>query len=136
MTAKEFLSLAWRIDMRIERRIEERDRLSARIEAGRSANLTGMPRGGKYDWTDIADKVVEMDKKLGGEIAELCRVKRLINESIDRVEDMRYRMILEMRYRNYMTWQQIADELYYDVRHVQRLHGEALLCVRVPDEFA
>jgi len=136
MTAKEFLGLAWRIDGRIEHRIEERERLNSRLTSGRLTNLSGMPRGGQYDWTNAADSVVEMDKQIGEEINELCRIKRLVNEAIDAVEDWRYRQVLEMRYRNYMGWDKIAEELEYDPRHVQRLHGEALLEVRVPKEFA
>lgn len=136
MTAKEFLSLAWRIDGRIERRIEERERLDTRLKSGRLSNISGMPRGGQYDWTNAADSIVEMDRRIGDEINELCRIKRLVNEAIDAVDDLRYRQVLEMRYRNYMGWEKIAEAMEYDPRHVQRLHGEALLCVVVPEEFA
>jgi DNA-directed RNA polymerase specialized sigma subunit len=136
MTAKEFLRLAWRIDGRIEHRIEERERLDARLKSGRLSNLSGMPRGGQYDWTNTADSVVEIDKRIGDEIAELCKIKRLVNEAIDAVDDVRYRQVLERRYRFYMSWDEIAEEMGYDPRHVQRLHGEALLCVVVPKEFA
>lgn len=136
MTPKEFLSLAWKIDDRIDRRIEERERLNAKVTAGRLSNLSGMPRGGSYDWTNVADRVVELDKKIGDEISYLCRVKMAVNDAIDAVEDQRYRQVLEMRYRNYLSWEDIGEKLNYAPRHVQRLHGEALLCVRVPEDFA
>ena len=123
---------AWQIDARIERKIEERDRLNAKLTAGRTSNLTGMPRGGAFDWTDAVGAIIEMDKAIGAEIMDLCRIKREVNAAIDAVEDARYRRVLELRYRNYMKWDMIADVLGYDVRHVTRLHGEALLCVRVP----
>ena len=132
MTAKEFLSQAWEIDRRIENRIEERERLAARLEAGRSANLDGMPRGGRFDWTNAADRIVEMDAAIAGEISRLCAIKRQVNSAIDAVEDSRLRRILELRYRNYMSWERIAEVTSYDSRHVRRLHGEALLCVKVP----
>lgn len=133
MTAKEFLAQAWHIDRRIERRCEERDRLLARLTAGRTANLNGMPRGGGYDWTDAVSRLIEMEREIGAEIIDLCRIKREVNTAINQVEDMRYRQLLELRYRNYYSWERIAREMGFDVRHIYRLHGEALLCVRVPE---
>lgn len=136
MTAKEFLSQAWRIDERIESRLEEIERLEARLESGRMASITGMPRGGASDWTDTANRVIELKNRIGAEVGELCRVKRMVNEAIDAVEDVRYRRVLELRYRNYYTWEKIAEEMDYDARWVRRLHADALGHVVVPECFA
>ena len=135
MTAKDFLSQAWQIDQRIERKIEERDRIEEKLTSGRLSNLSGMPRGGNYDWTDTAAKVADLTGQIDAEIRELCRIKRLVNEAIDSVEVVKYRMVLELRYRNYMSWQEIADEMNYELRWVHELHGRALLRVQVPAEF-
>ena len=135
MTAKEFLSLAWQIDRRIERRIEERERLESKLTSGRGSNLSGMPRGGRFDWTDAVSSVIRISEQINTEIQRLCSVKRLVNDAIDTVDDMRYRRVLELRYRNYLSWQQIADEMGYELRNVYYLHGEALLCVTIPDEI-
>ena len=133
MTAKEFLMQAWKIDDRIDERIEERERLLAKLTAGRGSNLSGMPRGGRYDWTDAVSRVIETDKAIAKEITRLCRVKQQVNDAINAVADSRRRRVLELRYRNYLRWEQIADVMGYDVRHVTRLHGEALLDVVVPE---
>ena len=135
MTAKEFLMMAWKIDKRIESRIEERERLEAKLTTGRITNLSGMPRGGKYDWTDAVSSVIRITDSINFDIQRLCTVKRLVNDAIDAVEDMRYRRVLELRYRNYMSWERIAEEMTYDPRWVQELHGRALLCVKVPKEI-
>lgn len=141
MTAKEFLLTAWKIEARIddklkalERMEEKRERIMAKLTAGRSANLTGMPRGGRYDWTDSLEAVIETDRamkdltdKMRREISELCRAKREVSAAINAVEDLRYRRVLELRYRDYLSWQDIADRMGYDVRQIYRLHGEALL---------
>ena len=134
MTSKEFLMQAWKIDDRIDERIEERERLLAKLTAGRGTNLTGMPRGGRYDWTDAVARVIETDRAIAAEITRLCAVKRQVNEAIEAVADARRRRVLELRYRNYLRWEQIADVMGYDVRWVYRLHGEALLDVVVPEE--
>lgn len=147
MTAKEFLSQAWYIDKRIDRKLneierldEKRERIRAKLTAGRVSNLSGMPRGGGYDWTDGVEAAMQTDAAIKDavaairqEVMQLCRIKREVCEAIDAVEDMRYRSVLELRYRNYMTWEAIADDLGYDVRNVYKLHGKALLALKVPN---
>ena len=146
MTAKDYLLRAWQIDARIDEKLaeierleEKRERIMAKLTAGRASNLTGMPRGGNYDWTDSIEAVIETDElirdavnALRAEIMELCRVKREVADAINAVEPVVYRRVLDLRYRSYLDWQTIAQRMGYDVRHVFRLHGEALLCVKVP----
>ena len=73
---------------------------------------------------------MELTRDIDGEIRELCRVKREVREAIDSVEDLRLRRVLELRYRSYMTWEQIAQEMGYELRWVYELHGRALLQIR------
>lgn len=132
MTAKEYLGQARLLDRRIEARIAEQQRLMDMVTAARAPNLTGMPRGGKHDWTDTVDKAVDLATAIEADIRELCRLKREINATIDRVEDYKCRTLLELRYRNGYTWEQIAEVMHYDTRQLHRLHGKALLLVHVP----
>lgn len=132
MTAKEYLSQGWLLDQRIDARIAERERLMAKVTAARSPSLSGMPRGGKHDWTDAVDRAADLSAEIDADIKELCRLKREIGETIDRVDDYKCRTLLELRYRNYYTWERIAEELHYEVRQVYRLHGEALQKVALP----
>ena len=134
MTAKEYLSQAWSIDDRIDRMIEERDRLWEKLTAGRMSRLTGMPRGGNSDNIDTLMRVMELTDEINKRINELCRLKREITETIDQVDDSRYRDLLELRYRNYLGWEQIAERMGYDVRHIYRLHGDALMAVKLPKD--
>jgi hypothetical protein len=132
MTAKEYLSQGWLLDQRIDARIAERERLMAKVTAARSPSLSGMPRGGKHDWTDAVDRAADLSAEIDADIKELCRLKREIGETIERVDDYKCRTLLELRYRNYYTWERIAEELHYEVRQVYRLHGEALQKVALP----
>ena len=150
MTAKDYLLRAWQIDARIDEKIaeiehleEKRERIMAKLTAGRASNLSGMPRGGRYDWTESVESVIETDElirdavnALRAEIMELCRVKREVADAINAVEPVVYRRVLDLRYRNYLDWQTIAQKMGYDVRWVFRLHGQALTCVKVPEEDA
>jgi len=132
VTPKEYLSQAWHLDQRIAAREAERDRIIELAAGARSPQLTGMPRGGQHDWTDAVDRAVDMTAEITRELLELVRLKAEINRAIAAVQDERYRMLLELRYRSYLPWEQIAERMGYDVRWVYRLHGEALLQVRVP----
>lgn len=134
MTAKEYLLRAWKIDERIDAKIEERERLVSRITSPRMARLTGMPRGGGSDWTNAVIAVSDLSAEITAEIIELCRIKREVNEAIEAVDGANCRRVLELRYRNYMSWEAIAKAMGYDVRNVYIIHGKALLKVRVPKD--
>ena len=135
MTAKEFLRLARGADRRIDRATERVERLRARLEAGRLSQLTGMPRGGSSDWTETADKLIELEQIVNARVREMCKVKRLAMEAIEAVEEMRYREVLELYYLDGYTWEQVAEQMEMSDRHVKRLHGKALLRIKVPEEY-
>ena len=97
-----------------------------------TAQLTGMPRGGGHDWTDDAIKHVEACAgRISAEIVALCAAKEAVWAAIDSVEGLTLRTVLEMRYRAYRTWEDIAEELGYEVRYVKKLHLKALNHVRI-----
>ena len=135
MTAKEFLRMARGADRRIDRAQERVERLRARLEAGRMSQITGMPRGGGSDWTITADRLIELEKDVNARIRDMCRMKRLAMDAIDAVEEMRLREVLELYYLDGYTWEKVAEAMEMSDRHVQRLHGLALLRVRVPEEY-
>lgn len=134
MTAKEFLRQARDADRRIDEAMERLERMRAKLEAGRMSNLTGMPRGGAVDWTETADRVIELEKRVNARIREMVRQKQAAMDAIDRVEEARLREVLELYYLDGYTWEQVAEQMGMSDRHVKRLHGVALLRVKVPEE--
>lgn len=134
MTAKEFLRQARTIDRRIDEATERVERLRARLEAGRMSSLTGMPRGGAKDWTETADRLIELEKRVNARTRELVRWKLMAMDAIDRVDEARLREVLELYYIDGYSWEQVARRMQLDVRWVYRLHGKALLRVKVPEE--
>lgn len=136
MTAKEFLRRARNVDRRIDEATERVERLRARLEAGRLSSVTGMPRGGSSDWTATVDSLIELEQRVNARVREMCRLKRLAQEAIDRVEEARLREVLELYYIDGYTWEQVAERMHYSRRNVTTLHGVALRKVKVPDEWA
>ena len=134
MTAKEFLRRARSVDRRVDEATERVERIRARLEAGRMSSVTGMPRGGAKDWTETADRLIELEQRVNARIRELVRWKHAAMDAIDRVDDARQREVLELYYIDGYTWEQVAQRMGLSDRHVKRLHGIALLRVRVTKE--
>ena len=135
MTAKEFLRRARSVDRRVDEATERVDRLRAKLEAGRMSKITGMPRGGREDWTATADKLIELERRVNARIRELVRVKHLAMDAIDRVDEARLREVLELYYIDGYSWEQVAQRMGLDVRQVFRLHGRGLQRIVVPAEI-
>ena len=55
-------------------------------------------------------------------VESLNSVRQIINYA----GNPRLHLILQMRYLNYKTWEQIAEELKYSPSQVHRLHSAAL----------
>ena len=135
MTAKEFLRRARSVDRRADEAQERVERIRAKLEAGRMSSLTGMPRGGGADWTETADRLIELEQRVNAQVREMVRWKLAAIDAIDAVEEARLREVLELYYIDGFTWEQVAQRMELDPRWVFRLHGKALLRVKVPDEF-
>ena len=135
MTAKEFLRRARAVGRRVDEATERVERIRAKLEDGRMSSLTGMPRGGSGDWTETADRLIELERVVNQWTRELVRWKLAAIDAIRAVEEPRLAEVLELYYIDGMTWEQVAQRMGITERWVQSLHGRALLKVNVPKEF-
>lgn len=71
-------------------------------------------------------RICDLERDVMGDMDELRRYRRDVMAVIQRVPDVRHRDILEMHYITGWSLQRIADEMHYQVRWVQILHGQAL----------
>lgn len=133
MTAKEFLRRAREVDRRVDEATERVERIRARLESGRMSSLTGMPRGGGADWTETADRLIELERVVNARTRELVRWKLAAIDAIRSVEEPRLAEVLELYYIDGLKWEDVAQRMGLDVRWVYRLHGRALMCVKVPE---
>jgi len=135
MTAKEFLRKAREVDRRVDEAQERVERIRAQLEAGRMSLITGMPRGGSGDWTQTADRLIELEQRVNARTREMVRWKLAAMDAIEAVEEERLREVLELYYIDGFTWDQVAETMGKDKRWIFRLHGRALLHVKIPKEF-
>ena len=134
MTAKEYLSQAHRLDQRIDAKIAQVKSLND-LATKCTATITGMPRnpnGGGSTMETAVCKIIDLQDEINRDIDRLVDLKREIMEVIKAVADMEYQILLEKRYLCFHTWEQIAVDMGYNVRHLYRIHDEALDKVRIP----
>lgn len=128
MTAKEFLSQAKYLDLRINSKIQQVTALNDLATSATSA-LTGMPHNPSPSTSRMADviaKIVDLQSEINGDIDRLVDLKQEIGATIKAVDDVELQTILEKRYLCFQPWEEIAASMNYDIRHLYRLHGNAL----------
>ena len=134
MTAKEYLGQAYRLDQRINSKLEQV--LSLRgLTTKATATMSDMPGGGSrnvYKMQDIIAKIVDLEDDINRDIDALVDLKREMVSVIKAVENPEYQTLLELRYLCFKSWEQIAVAMGYGVRHVYKLHNSALETFEVP----
>ncbi len=134
MTAKEWFSRGRRLDRHIESLQATRDKLRTDL-----TSMTARYDGDVVDGTKDPhkfDRLAEMDDMIDREIDRLYDIKQEIIAVTLRLKDSRYRDVLNKRYVDNKTWEQIAVEMNYTYRRITQLHGEALKAAEeyIPDE--
>lgn len=126
---KKYLSRAYWLDREVETKCWQIAELrslaetaTSRIEATR---MGGTPSRSKVENAVI--RIIDEEERLDSIIGELIECKKRISKLISRVGEPKLRLLLELRYLEYLRWDEIAERMNYaDTRHVYRLHARAL----------
>ena len=128
MTAKEYLSQARYLDLRINSKIQQVAALNE-LATRATSSLTGMPRNPSPAASSMAEainKIIDLQDEINHDIDDLVDLKQKISGAIKAVEDVEYQTILEKRYLCFQSWEEIAASMNYEIRWLYRLHGKAL----------
>ena len=135
MTAKEYLGQAYRLDQRINSKLEQV--LSLRdLTTKATATMSDMPGGGSrnvYKMQDIIAKIIDLENEINADIDQLVDLKREMVATIKSVTDPECQTLMELRFLCFKTWEQIAVDMNYGIDNVFKLHKKALACVVVPE---
>ena len=135
MEVKEFLMQGWRIEQEISSLEEEwRAAWERAVRTVKVSSDISVQESRKTPADEKFAVYADYTREISEKVKELIRVKREIIEAISKVENGTYRAILYERYIRYKKWERIATEMNYDYRHICRLHGKALLEVKVPEK--
>ena len=112
------------------KRVRELEReIASKREERKTYEKTLQDLGGEQGSRELKEVVQEL-KELCNEIdaytVDALRAKMDTSRLIDKVEDGRERELLRLRYIHYHTWEDIAEEMHYTLRHTYRLRNKAL----------
>ena len=128
MTAKEFLGQAYRLDQRINSKLQQIDSLRGLTQkvtqsydnevVSRTRNVSSLE--------DAIIRLMEAEEELNRQIDQLVDTKIEIGKLIEKVHNESYRLLLEKRYLCFLQWDQIAAEMHYSRRWVLNKHDRAV----------
>ena len=128
MTAKEYLRQAYRLDHRINSKIEQVEVLNS-LATKATVTIRGMPKKPNTaidTMSAVIAKIVDLQTEINADIDRLVDLKRDIIKKIKCVENLDYRTLLEKRYLNFETWEQIAVDMGYSIQHTYRIRDKAI----------
>ncbi len=128
MNAQEFLGQAYRLDQRINSKLQQIDSLRSLTRkvtqtydqeiVSRTRNVSSLE--------DTIIRLMEAEEELNCQIDRLVDTKIDIGKLIDMVHNESYRLLLEKRYLCFLSWDQIAEDMHYSRRWVLNKHERAL----------
>ena len=125
---------------RIEQRIKAKEIKSAEFESLADSIPSPNYDGIRVDHTRRTDapfvywieKKAEVDEQIRNLRARQNVLKGEIMTTIEKLENEEYQSLLVMRYFNFRTWEDIADELCVSIATVYRWHSAALSFIKIP----
>ena len=129
MTALEYLSQAYLLEQQIQSKLSQIESLKSLASCMTPPPTDLEPVSHTRNVSAMADtvlKIMEANRELDTQIDALVDKKIEIAHTISLVQDVECRLVLEKRHLIYNSWEEIAVDLRYSVRTVQRIHAKAL----------
>ncbi len=135
MTAKQFLKQARYLDERINTKIAQVSSLHdlATKATATLSDMPGSPTRNTHRMEDIIIKILMLENEINSDIDHLVDLKESILAVINAVDDEACRLLLEKRYLNLESWEDIAAEMCTGVDNIYRLHNKALKKIPIPE---
>lgn len=128
MKAKEYLGKAYRLDQRINSKLDQVASLNE-LATKATSTLSDMPKNPNKAISTMENticKIIDLQDEINEDIDRLVDLKTEIVTTIKNIENKEYQTLLEKRYLCFDTWEQIAVDMNYSIRWVHNIHGKAL----------
>lgn len=128
MNAREYLNQAFRVDERIKSKLDQISSLSCLATKATSSmsDMPGSPNRNIHKMEDTIVKIIDLQNEIMKEVDELVNLKEAIMRTINKVENVELRVLLEQRYLCFRSWEEIAVEMNYGLRYIHMLHRKSL----------
>ena len=135
MTAKEYLNQAYWLDRRINSKLEQLSSLrdmATKTTSIMSDDVVSRTRN-VHSMQDVIAKIIDMQAEINADIDRLVDLKSEIMHVIKAVRNPEHQTLLELRYLCFKSWEYVAEQMGYNVRHIYRLHDEAVEQITIPE---
>lgn len=132
MTNKEYMSRAYEINRRLNSRRRRLEYLKSRI-GSTNQNMDGMPKASppsSSHMEELAVRILDIERSIEQDEQALADARSEISESIKGINNENLCTILQMRYLDYMQWEDIMASMDYCRSYLYELHGRALRMIR------
>lgn len=82
---------------------------------------------------NIVVKIITLENQINDEIDKFIDLKSEIRSTISAVVNPNEKLVLRLRYIEFLTWEQVAERMTYSVKQVFRIHGEAIKNLTSPE---
>lgn len=129
MTTKEFLNRAYVLNKKIKKDKEIIANLKD-AAMNTSANVsdervqTSAPTGSRM--STFVEMIVELENSVNRQEQELKVVRDEITTEINKITDIKQRLVLQLRYLDYYSWSNIAGVLCCSESLVYKIHSDGL----------
>lgn len=128
MTTKEYLNQAYRLDQRINSKLEQVSALND-LATKVTVTLSGMPKNPNRPTTVMSDaitKIIDLQDAINSDIDRLVDLKCEIVEVIGKVNNAESQALLVKRYLHFEDWGRIAKDLGFSKQHIYRIRDRAI----------
>lgn len=136
MTAKQYLRQAYRLNELINSHIREVEQLRLISTSLPGTDFSqervqgGMLPGDRMP--NIIAKIVDLESQINREIDSFIDLKKEIHDAIDKVANCNEKLVLRYRYIEFLTWEQIAEQMNYSITQIHRIHANSLQNFIIP----
>lgn len=134
MNAREYLGQAYLLDQRINSKLIQLSLLRSNA-LNMTANIKDInvqTSGDNSKMENAVLKIMQQEKEIDDEIDRLVDLKAEIRKVIAGVQVIEYRLLLELRYLCFQSWEEIAVRMGYSIDYVFKIHRKALEMVEIP----
>ena len=136
MTTKEYLAQAYRIDQRINSKLEQIVSLRELATKATSTLSDTPPSGSRnvHSMEGIIVKMMGLENEINADIDVLVDLKKEIMSIVKKINNPEQQTLLELRYLCFKTWEQIAVDVGYSIQNAYKVHDRALENIIAPKE--
>lgn len=132
MTNKEYMERAFIISNRLKARRQRLEYLKSKVGTIKH-DLDGMPKSSPFSISQMEEltvRILDLESAIEQDEKTLASVRAEISAAINSLNNENLISILQMRYLDYMRWEDIMASLDFCRSYLYELHGRALRMIK------